>query len=57
MEISCGHQPIESLYTPDDFIEVAASRGRISEGQTNDLLGINDEDGANLRPLRLTAVA
>jgi hypothetical protein len=40
-------------YIPDDFIEVAASRGRISEGQADDLLGVNDEDSANLARVRL----
>ena len=32
-----------TVYDPQDFVEVAASRGRVRDGQTNDLFGVDDE--------------
>jgi len=48
IKISHDQYIIELGYKPDDFIKVTATRSRISKGQANLLLGINDEDSANL---------
>lgn len=37
---SCSAPTVDD---PEDFVKVATSRGRVREGQTDDLLGIDNE--------------
>lgn len=41
-----------TINDPEDFVEVATSRGRVRDGQTDGLLGINDENSANLAKIK-----
>jgi len=46
--VSVTVKQFDEVHRPDDFIKVMTSGSRVSNGQTDDLLGVNDKDGADL---------
>ena len=46
-ELGPEDESVLTVDDPQDFVKVAASRGRVRNGQTNDFLGVDDEHGSD----------